>query len=80
MIPIALYVGYIVAIYVPILAQARYSVPLIPLLSILGATLLLSLRDRRKEIGELFRPDSDVEQKETIVHAVSDVGYVRGSL
>jgi hypothetical protein len=79
-IPIALYVGYIVAIYVPILAQARYSVPLIPLLSILGAILLLCLRDRRKEIGELFRPDSDVEQKETIVHAVSDVGYVRGSL
>ena len=79
-IPIALYIGYIVAIYVPILAQARYSVPLIPLLSILGATLLLSLRDRRKEIGELFRPDSNVEQKETTVHAVSGAGYVRGSL
>jgi hypothetical protein len=79
-IPIALYIGYIVAIYVPILAQARYSVPLIPLLSILGAILLLSLRDRRKEIGDLFRLDSNVEQKETIVHAASDAGYVRGSL
>lgn len=79
-IPIGLYIGYIVAIYVPILAQARYSVPLIPLLSILSAILLLSLRDRRKEIGELLRPDSNVEQKETIVHAVSDAGYVRDSL
>jgi hypothetical protein len=79
-IPIALYIGYIVAIYVPILAQARYSVPLIPLLSILGAILLLSLRDRRKEIGDLFRLDSNVEQEETIVHAASDAGYVRGSL
>ena len=79
-IPIALYIGYIVAIYVPILAQARYSVPLIPLLSILGAILLLSLGERRKKIGELFRPDSNVEQKETIVHAVSDAGCVRGSL
>jgi Dolichyl-phosphate-mannose-protein mannosyltransferase len=80
LIPIALYIGYIVAIYVPILAQARYSVPLIPLLSILCAILLLCLRNRPKEIGELFRPDSKVEQKETIVHAVSDAGYVRGSL
>jgi hypothetical protein len=55
-------------------------VPLIPLLSILGAILLLSLRDRRKEIGDLFRLDSNVEQEETIVHAASDAGYVRGSL
>jgi hypothetical protein len=79
-IPIGLYIGYMVAIYVPILAQARYSVPLIPLLSILGAILLLSLKDRPKEIHNLFRPDSNVEQKETIVHAVSDAAYVRGSL
>jgi 4-amino-4-deoxy-L-arabinose transferase-like glycosyltransferase len=34
--PLVLFMCYVVAVHVPILAQARYSVPLIPLLSILG--------------------------------------------
>ncbi len=42
--PMALFVLYVVAVYVPILAQARYSVPLIPFLSLLAALPLLELR------------------------------------
>jgi 4-amino-4-deoxy-L-arabinose transferase-like glycosyltransferase len=35
--PIVLFILYVMAVHLPILAQARYSVPLIPLLSILAA-------------------------------------------
>jgi 4-amino-4-deoxy-L-arabinose transferase-like glycosyltransferase len=35
--PMVLFILYVMAVHAPILAQARYSVPLIPLLSILGA-------------------------------------------
>ena len=35
--PLALLLAYMVAVYVAILAQARYSVPLIPLVSILAS-------------------------------------------
>jgi 4-amino-4-deoxy-L-arabinose transferase-like glycosyltransferase len=38
--PMVLLVVYYVAVYVPILAQARYSVPLVPFLSIFGALAL----------------------------------------
>ena len=49
--PMALFVLYVYAVYVPILAQARYSVPLIPFLSILGALPLLGLR-KDKPVSE----------------------------
>ena len=35
--PMILLITYVVAVYVPILAQARYSIPLIPFLSILAS-------------------------------------------
>jgi hypothetical protein len=38
--PLVLFVLYVMAVHVPILAQARYSVPLIPILSILAAIAL----------------------------------------
>jgi hypothetical protein len=38
--PIVLLVGYVISVYIPILAQARYSVPLIPFLSILATIAL----------------------------------------
>lgn len=44
--PIILLMGYIISVYVPILAQARYSVPLIPLLSILATIALISARKK----------------------------------
>ena len=40
--PLALLILYYVAVYVPILAQARYSVPLIPFLSILASLTLVA--------------------------------------
>jgi 4-amino-4-deoxy-L-arabinose transferase-like glycosyltransferase len=41
--PLALFVTYYVAVHVPILAQARYSIPLIPFLSILACLTLAAV-------------------------------------
>jgi hypothetical protein len=79
-IPIALFIGYIVAVYVPILAQARYSVPLIPLLSILAAILLIFVVNRRDEIGDSVGGVRSLKCKETVVQAAGDARYVRLSL
>jgi hypothetical protein len=76
-IPIGLFIGYIVAIYVPILAQARYSVPLVPLLSVLAAITLMEVADRRDRIGDFLIQDSIPEHKEAVVHAASDARYVQ---
>ncbi len=43
--PFVLFIVYVVAVYVPILAQARYSVPLIPFLSILASIALAAARE-----------------------------------
>jgi hypothetical protein len=48
--PLALLIIYYVAVFVPILAQARYSVPLIPFLSILASLTLVAAQ--RKLTGE----------------------------
>jgi 4-amino-4-deoxy-L-arabinose transferase-like glycosyltransferase len=78
-IPIALFIGYIVAVYAPILAQARYSVPLVPLLSILGAILLIAVADRRETIDDLLTQDPSIEAG-TMVHGASDPRFARISL
>ncbi len=39
---IILLIGYVVAVYIPILAQARYSIPLVPFLSLLGTIALIA--------------------------------------
>jgi 4-amino-4-deoxy-L-arabinose transferase-like glycosyltransferase len=44
--PMVLFIVYVLAVYVPILAQARYSVPLIPLLSILASIALVTAREK----------------------------------
>jgi len=44
--PLALIILYIVAVYIPILSQARYSVPLIPFLSILACISLVAAQRR----------------------------------
>ncbi|MFZ0743833.1 MAG: glycosyltransferase [Terracidiphilus sp.] len=44
--PIALLIAYFVAVSMPILAQARYSVPLVPLLSVLGTITLIAAQKR----------------------------------
>jgi 4-amino-4-deoxy-L-arabinose transferase-like glycosyltransferase len=41
-----LFIGYFVAVHVPILAQARYSIPLMPLVSILSALGIVSVQER----------------------------------
>jgi 4-amino-4-deoxy-L-arabinose transferase-like glycosyltransferase len=44
--PILLLLIYMIAVYVPILAQARYSVPLIPFVSLLACTTLAAAQER----------------------------------
>jgi hypothetical protein len=44
--PFVLFTVYVVAVHVPILAQARYSVPLIPFLSILASIALFAARKK----------------------------------
>lgn len=44
--PMILFTAYIMAVHVPILAQARYSMPLIPFLSILGSIALVAAQRR----------------------------------
>lgn len=44
--PMLLFIAYVVAVYTPILAQARYSVPLIPFLSILACVTLVPTQRR----------------------------------
>jgi hypothetical protein len=44
--PFVVFIVYVVAVYVPILAQARYSVPLIPFLSLLSAIALVAMQKR----------------------------------
>ena len=44
--PLVLFIVYVVAVYVPILAQARYSVPLVPFLSILASIALVVARGK----------------------------------
>jgi hypothetical protein len=40
--PIVVFSGYVMAVYLPILAQARYSIPLVPFLCILATITLLA--------------------------------------
>src|SRR5260370_13034370 len=44
--PFVLFIVYVVAVCVPILAQARYSVPLIPFLSVLASIAVVALREK----------------------------------
>ncbi len=51
--PMVLLTTYVVAVYVPILAQARYSVPLIPLLSILASTVFVEIRRKVVTVSKI---------------------------
>ncbi len=51
--PIVLLIGYVVSVYIPILAQARYSVPLIPFLSILATIGLIAFWEKMNRSREL---------------------------
>lgn len=53
--PLVLYIVYIWAVHVPILAQARYSVPLIPLLSCLGTYGLIAMQQRTAAASTISR-------------------------
>jgi len=47
--PMLLFIGYVMSVYVPILAQARYSVPLLPFVSILAGVALMAAQRRFAE-------------------------------
>jgi hypothetical protein len=51
--PFLLLIVYFLAVYIPILAQARYSIPLIPFLSILAAIALVPASVRTSNILNL---------------------------
>jgi hypothetical protein len=59
--PIVLFMGYVVAVYIPILAQARYSVPLIPFLSILAAVPLAEMGSPQSKGVPAARPIHTLE-------------------
>lgn len=65
---IVLLLGYIVAIYVPILAQARYSIPLVPFLSILGGLSLVAAKK------VLVRRGTELEMRPAGIASVSFAG------
>ena len=44
--PMLLFIGYIMAVHAPIIAQARYSIALVPLLSILASIALVAAEQR----------------------------------
>jgi 4-amino-4-deoxy-L-arabinose transferase-like glycosyltransferase len=44
--PMVLFMFYTMCVYIPILAQARYSVPLVPFVAILAAVALVAFRQR----------------------------------
>ncbi|MGA8727728.1 MAG: glycosyltransferase family 39 protein [Terracidiphilus sp.] len=54
--PLLLFICYFWAVHLPILAQARYSIPLIPLLSIPGAVGLISILRSPKVAPMISKP------------------------
>ena len=56
--PMVLLIGYIMAVHLPILAQARYSVPLFPMVCLMAA---MGLMATRKRLMERFVGGTDVE-------------------
>jgi 4-amino-4-deoxy-L-arabinose transferase-like glycosyltransferase len=65
-----LLIGYVVAVYVPILAQARYSIPLVPFLSLLGSMALVAAhkavvhRQARTAVGIIGSASAHAESSE----------------
>jgi hypothetical protein len=55
-----LFVVYTMGVYVPIHAQARYSIPIMPILSILAAITLCKLTGRvlRRDAADVSLPPS----------------------
>jgi len=49
--PLLLFIGYIMAVHAPIIAQARYSMPLIPLVSILASIALVAAERKMSRRG-----------------------------
>jgi 4-amino-4-deoxy-L-arabinose transferase-like glycosyltransferase len=56
--PLVLFILYVMAVHMPILAQARYSVPLIPLLSILGSFCFVTRAGSAKAMDVSSRLDT----------------------
>ena len=52
--PVAVFIIYFVAVHIPILAQARYSMPLIPFLSIFSGLALAEAHERLGRLGGVF--------------------------
>jgi Dolichyl-phosphate-mannose-protein mannosyltransferase len=51
--PLLLFIGYVMAVHVPILAQARYGIPLVSLLSITGTVGVVTIRKGAAEARDV---------------------------
>jgi 4-amino-4-deoxy-L-arabinose transferase-like glycosyltransferase len=71
-----LLMAYVVAVYLPILAQARYSIPLIPFISILASFTLLAMRERTNKIPS----PASIDQNLTAAHEFEDVYHSVGQV
>jgi 4-amino-4-deoxy-L-arabinose transferase-like glycosyltransferase len=49
--PLVLFIAYVMSVHVPILAQARYSIPLIPFVSILAGVALAAILGKVSDFG-----------------------------
>lgn len=64
--PIVLLIGYVVAVSLPILAQARYSVPLVPFLVILGTFALPATKKAVSGKGSVIAMELASETREIL--------------
>jgi hypothetical protein len=61
-VPLVLITLYIMAVHLPILAQARYSVPLVPYLSILACISLVEVQTRFAAVQTRFAAENRAEE------------------
>ena len=73
--PLVLFIGYIMAVHLPILSQARYSIPLIPFLSILGSIGLVEVQKRLLQ----KRIISESDPVENVRDGFTSIGEAVGS-
>jgi len=65
--PLVLFMAYFMSVYVPILAQARYSMPLIPFVSVLGGISIAAIRERLSSRARLRVRAASIYRKKELM-------------
>jgi 4-amino-4-deoxy-L-arabinose transferase-like glycosyltransferase len=76
--PMVLFILYVMSVHAPILAQARYSVPMIPLLSILASLGLAAMRGKAIKTAATFAV-SDRECSQILTAKLIDCGLEKSN-